>query len=236
MLPDDCFVEVSGVKAYVEGSLGLWEYLGKDSHSNGLVTGVTIWWSTISCRHFSIASLYLMGTFLLAWWTVEIEGSRQIVYATDILFVVSNDFGKAFMREIMSHRSWSVKWSWKGEISGIEQSWKGPRGQLWSWEGVTFCTSWPWKGAILKRSCDGWTGLRSDFRFCFLVVFLVMGVLVCKGVLKMRCLASLVLVMASMTVCELVLLGTLNSTMLRWLMWGRRGGCRVLWSLWKCSR
>ena len=38
----------------------------------------------------------------------------------------------------------------------------------------------------------------------------------CKGMLNVTCLAWLVLVMASMTVCELALLGTLYSTIPRW--------------------
>ena len=50
----------------------------------------------------------------------------------------------------------------------------------------------------------------SDLNFCFLVVFFVMVVLVCKGALKVICLAWHVLVMMSMTACELASLGTLN--------------------------
>ena len=63
MFPDDGFVEV---KAYTEEYIGLLGDVRDDTHSIGLVTGVIICWSTISCRCFSIASLHLIGTFLLA--------------------------------------------------------------------------------------------------------------------------------------------------------------------------
>ena len=38
----------------------------------------------------------------------------------------------------------------------------------------------------------------------------------CRGVLHVPCLASLVFVVASMTVCELALFGTLNLTIPKW--------------------
>ena len=38
----------------------------------------------------------------------------------------------------------------------------------------------------------------------------------CRGVLKVTLLASLVFVMAYMTACELALFGTLNSTISKW--------------------
>ena len=88
-------------------------------HSVGSVTGVIICWSTISCRVFASFSTF-NGTFILACLTGRIKGSRWIVYIPGILPVVSNDFGKAFLREIISHTSWRV-------ISGVEWSLKRPR-------------------------------------------------------------------------------------------------------------
>ena len=79
-------------------------------------------------------------------------------------------------------------------------------------------------------------GFRSDLSFCFLLVFFVMGVLVCKGVLKVMCLAWLVLVMASTTVCELASFGTLIQLCQGGLMRGMRVGCKVLCSLQRCKR
>ena len=58
-----------------------------------------------------MASLHSMGTFLLACYTGEIEGSNLIVYTPGILPVVSNEWGNAFLSEIMSCTSFTEQWS-----------------------------------------------------------------------------------------------------------------------------
>ena len=58
-----------------------------------------------------MASLHSMGTFLLACCTGGTEGSNLIVYTPGILPVVSNEREKAFLSEIMSHTSFTDKWS-----------------------------------------------------------------------------------------------------------------------------
>ena len=50
------------------------------------------------------------------------------MYSPGILPVVSNEFGKAILSEILSCTSSMVEWSWKGEIPGALWSGKGPRG------------------------------------------------------------------------------------------------------------
>ena len=89
----------------------LWGYVKDDTHSIGSVNGAIMAWSTISCRSFSIASLHSMGTFLLACCTGETEGSNLMVYTPGMLPVVSNEWGNAFFSEIMSHTSFTEKWS-----------------------------------------------------------------------------------------------------------------------------
>ena len=49
-----------------------------------------------------MASLHSMGTFLLACCTGGTEGSNLIVYTPGMLPVVSNEWGKAFLSDIMS--------------------------------------------------------------------------------------------------------------------------------------
>ena len=61
---------------------------------------------------------------------------------------------------------------------------------------------------------------RLKDRLLFLGFFLLVGVLVCWGVLKVTCLASVVFVMVSITVWELASLGTLNSTIPWWTIAG----------------
>ena len=84
--------------------------------------------------------------------------------------------------------------------------------QLWSCKGVILCTSWSWKGASGCCFSEVWVGFRTDFSFCFFTLFFLFGVLVCRDVLKVTCLASVVLEMALMTAWLLASLQTLNST------------------------
>ena len=58
-----------------------------------------------------MASLHSMGTFLLVCCTGGTEGSNLIVYTPGMLHVVSNERGNAFLSEIMSHTSFTDKWS-----------------------------------------------------------------------------------------------------------------------------
>ena len=79
MLPMDCFVKISWVKAYLEGAIRLLG-VGQGRYSVGWVTGVISLRVSMLSRVFSIWLWYSVGTFCQACWTGGMDGSVQIVY------------------------------------------------------------------------------------------------------------------------------------------------------------
>ena len=191
---------------------GLWGYVRDDTPSIGSVTGVIMPWSTLSCRIFSMALLHSVGTFLLACCTVGKVGSRQMVYISGMLPVVSNDLGGCFFKGnyVLGHL---LQKYWKNglvmKFFGKEWSWKG---LLWPCNDITLSTLWSWN--VLFWCCFHF---RTDFSFGFWVGAFLVAVLECKGILNETCLTFELSVMESTTAWELASLGTLNSTIPKWM-------------------
>ena len=184
-----------------------------------------------------------MGTLYLACCPGGTDGSRQIVYTPGILPVMSNDWGYAFLRETMSHTSFTVTlWSCN-ELFSI--GWDVALG-TWSWN-VLFPMCWdvtlvawscdalfPMDSSVVLGACScnvlwwSWNGLlwcclhffRSDFFGDVAVGVFLTGLLECKGLLNETCLLFDVLWMELTIACVLALLGTLNSSMTRWIQVG----------------
>ena len=68
------------------------------------------------------------------------------MYAPGILPYYQRTWEMLFLREIISHTSFMVEWSYKGAIICIKWSWRGPRRHDGLVQGISLMSQGPEKG------------------------------------------------------------------------------------------